>query len=209
MSEIGRSPLVMLGSGGHARVLLSLLREPLDGCVDLKQPLNDWPSAVPWLGADLSRLTPETRVIVGIGSVGSTRLREMVFRDAIESGFEVEGVVADSAIVARDVQLPKCAQVLTGAVLQTACQLGRNVLVNTRALVEHDCILNDHVHVAVGAILCGGVRAEKGAHIGAGATVLQGISIGENAIVGAGAVVTKDVAADTVVIGSPARPIKK
>nr|WP_228028390.1 NeuD/PglB/VioB family sugar acetyltransferase [Donghicola mangrovi] len=199
----------MLGSGGHARVLLSLLREPTDGCIDIKQPSDDWPSAVPWLGSDLSRLAPETRVIVGIGSVGATRLREKVFQNAIESGFEVEGVIADTAIITQDVQVPRCAQILTGAVLQTACQLGRNVLVNTRALVEHDCVLQDHVHVAVGAILCGGVHVGKGAHIGAGATVLQGISIGENATVGAGAVVTKDVAPDTVVIGSPARPIRK
>jgi len=49
----------------------------------------------------------------------------------------------------------------------------------------------------------------SGAVIGAGATLLPGIEIGENAVVGAGAVVTKDVAADTVVVGNPARILKK
>lgn len=43
--------------------------------------------------------------------------------------------------------------------------------------------------------------------IGGGAIILGGVSIGDGAIVGAGAVVTRDVAADTTVVGNPARPI--
>jgi UDP-2-acetamido-3-amino-2,3-dideoxy-glucuronate N-acetyltransferase len=49
----------------------------------------------------------------------------------------------------------------------------------------------------------------KGASIGSNATILCGITIGENALVGAGAVVTKNVPANTVVAGNPAREIKK
>jgi dTDP-4-dehydrorhamnose 3,5-epimerase-like enzyme len=45
----------------------------------------------------------------------------------------------------------------------------------------------------------------KGASIGANATILSGITIGKNAMVGAGAVVTKDVPANAIVVGSPAR----
>lgn len=44
--------------------------------------------------------------------------------------------------------------------------------------------------------------------IGANATVLPGVRIGDNSIVGAGAVVTKDVPANTVVVGSPARVVR-
>jgi len=46
---------------------------------------------------------------------------------------------------------------------------------------------------------------KKGASIGSGAVILGGITIGERALVGAGAVVTKDVPADAVVAGVPAR----
>jgi UDP-2-acetamido-3-amino-2,3-dideoxy-glucuronate N-acetyltransferase len=49
----------------------------------------------------------------------------------------------------------------------------------------------------------------KGASIGSNATILCGITIGENSLVGAGAVVTKDVPANAVVAGNPARVIKK
>ncbi len=49
---------------------------------------------------------------------------------------------------------------------------------------------------------------KKGASVGNNATILCGISIGENALIGAGAVVTKDVPANTIVAGSPAKIIK-
>ena len=46
---------------------------------------------------------------------------------------------------------------------------------------------------------------KKGASIGSGATILANLTVGENAIVGAGSVVTKDVAANSIVVGNPAR----
>jgi len=49
---------------------------------------------------------------------------------------------------------------------------------------------------------------KKGASIGSGATVLANLVIGENAIVGAGSVVTKDVSANTIVAGNPARVLR-
>jgi acetyltransferase-like isoleucine patch superfamily enzyme len=45
----------------------------------------------------------------------------------------------------------------------------------------------------------------KGASIGSGATILANVTIGERAIVGAGSVVTRDVPADAIVAGNPAR----
>ncbi len=50
---------------------------------------------------------------------------------------------------------------------------------------------------------------KKGASIGSGSTILSNLVIGENAIVGAGSVVTKDVSANTIVAGNPARVLRK
>lgn len=50
---------------------------------------------------------------------------------------------------------------------------------------------------------------KKGASVGSSSTILCGVTIGENAIVGAGSVVTKDVPANTIVAGVPAKPMKK
>ena len=49
---------------------------------------------------------------------------------------------------------------------------------------------------------------KKGASIGSGATILPNTTIGENAVVGAGSVVTKDVPANSIVAGNPARVLR-
>jgi acetyltransferase-like isoleucine patch superfamily enzyme len=54
----------------------------------------------------------------------------------------------------------------------------------------------------------GSIHIKRNAWIGANATILQGVTVGENAVVAAGAVVTKDVPANTVVGGIPAKIIK-
>jgi len=57
--------------------------------------------------------------------------------------------------------------------------------------------------------VCVPTLIKRGASIGSSATILCGMTIGENAIVGAGSVVTKNVAANVIVVGNPARIIKK
>jgi acetyltransferase-like isoleucine patch superfamily enzyme len=49
---------------------------------------------------------------------------------------------------------------------------------------------------------------KKGASIGSGSTILSNVTIGENSIVGAGSVVTKDVPANSIVAGNPARVLR-
>lgn len=58
------------------------------------------------------------------------------------------------------------------------------------------------------SLVPGPIYIKKNAWIGAGATILPGVTIGENAVVAAGAVVSKDVPANTVVGGLPAKVIK-
>jgi len=50
---------------------------------------------------------------------------------------------------------------------------------------------------------------KKGASIGSSVTILCGLTVGENAVIGAGSVVTKDVPANTIVAGNPARTLRK
>jgi acetyltransferase-like isoleucine patch superfamily enzyme len=50
---------------------------------------------------------------------------------------------------------------------------------------------------------------KKGASIGSGATILANVTIGERAIVGAGSVVTHDVPPDVIVVGNPARVLRR
>jgi acetyltransferase-like isoleucine patch superfamily enzyme len=56
---------------------------------------------------------------------------------------------------------------------------------------------------------CQNTVIKRGASIGSGVTLLGGITIGENAIIGAGSLVTKDVPANTIVAGNPAKVLRE
>lgn len=57
--------------------------------------------------------------------------------------------------------------------------------------------------------LCQRVTLKKGAWIGAGVTIMPGVTIGENSIIGAGAVVRKDIPANCIAVGVPAKVVRK
>lgn len=87
-----------------------------------------------------------------------------------------------------------------GITLGDGCQIGHNVVFAT---LNHGLLPEERKVTYPAPIVLG-----KNVWVGSNATILQGVTIGDNAVVGAGAVVTKDVAANTVVGGVPARFIK-
>ena len=79
---------------------------------------------------------------------------------------------------------------------------------NVKIAANVQLLSNNHDFYDREVLTCEPIVIKNNAWIGAGSTILPGVTIGENAIVGAGSVVTKDVEANTVVVGSPARKIK-
>jgi UDP-perosamine 4-acetyltransferase len=209
---------VILGGGGHCRVLLDIL---LDDPTVAIRGILDRDSAVvgqevfgvKCLGDDdqLGPLQADgvTCFVVGLGSVGNHEPRARLFARGIAAGLEPLAVVHRSATMSTRAREGRGVQRLAGSIVNPGAALGDNVIVNTGAIVEHDCVLGDHVHVATGARLAGKVTVGVGAHIGAGATIRQGIAIGARAVIGAGAVVVRDVPDDAVMVGVPARPIER
>lgn len=206
-------PVVILGAGGHAKVLLSLLRAigaEIRGVCDpglTASGVAVW-REVAVLGGDevLDGLDPTSIALVnGMGQVVGSNRRQSLFVALQARGFQFPTLVHPAAWVDPSVALQAGVQVMAGAVIQPDSTIGANTIVNTGARVDHDCIIGEHVHIAPGAVLCGSVRVAPGAFIGAGATVIQGLSIGEGCVVGAGAVVVRDLQAGHLVVGSPVR----
>jgi UDP-perosamine 4-acetyltransferase len=193
-------PIVVLGGGGHARVVIDALRcagYQVAGVIDPKAGIAaTLPAGITWLGGDLSSArASEVSLAIGVGSidVGAQNPRPALFAEAKAAGFEIVTFRHPRAIVAGDVDLGEGTQVMAGAILQPGVQLGRNCIVNSGASLDHDCRVGDHVHIAPGAVLSGSVTVGDGCHLGTGAIVIQNITIGAAAMIAAGAVVTRDV----------------
>ena len=88
-----------------------------------------------------------------------------------------------------------------GVRIGDGCQIGHNVVFATlnHGLSPEDCKNTYPAPIVLG----------KNVWVGSNSTILQGVTIGDNAVVAAGAVVTKDVPANVVVGGVPAKIIKK
>lgn len=123
---------------------------------------------------------------IGVGSRVSTPLSGVRFHNV--------------AIGRNVVVMPGCLMMSAGGItIEDGAMIAANVqlISNNHDLYERQIITCEPIHIG------------KNAWIGAGATILPGVTVGENAVVGAASVVTKNVPADTVVAGNPARFIKR
>ncbi len=207
-------PFVILGHGGHAQVVLDLLRRLDREVLGVLTP--DLPAGAQWagtpvLGEDNWLDTPEARacaVAIGVGQLppDRTSLRPRLFQLARERNLSLPALVHPSAIVAGDTALGVGSQIMAGAVIQVASRIGDNALINTRASVDHHCRIGANVHIGPGATLCGEVQIDEGAFVGAGAVILQGLHIGAGAQIAAGATVIHNIPPRTRFI--PGQPDK-
>lgn len=207
-------PVIILGAGGHAKVLIDALRlrsvEVL-GLTDADPgKKGQLLLGVSVIGSDeeIAKYPAETvRLVNGLGSVGVGPNRGRLFERFKSDGYQFANVIHPSAIIAPDVILSEGVQIMAGAIVQTGSRIGNNVIINTRAAVDHDCHVGDHAHISPGVTFSGGVLVGENTHVGTGATVIQNIRIGCNCLVAAGAVVVRDVPDGAKVVGVPAREI--
>tara|TARA_Y100000815_G_scaffold246892_1_gene246897 strand:- start:1563 stop:2210 length:648 start_codon:yes stop_codon:yes gene_type:complete len=191
-------PIIILGTGGHAKVVADTLLccgQRIQGFIDPVAQFSAW-CEIPYLGNDdiLSGVPPSTvRLVNGIGSVPFSDTRFTVAAKAESLGFVFCQVIHPSAVIAADTKLAAGVQILAGAIIQTGSIIGKHSIVNTAARIDHDCRIAEFCHIAPGATLCGSVQLAQRVHIGAGATIIQEIDVGADTVIGAGTTITKSI----------------
>jgi sugar O-acyltransferase (sialic acid O-acetyltransferase NeuD family) len=208
MSKCDRKSVVVVGAGGHAKVVISTLQA---AGYTVTAAFDDDPAkrgqlllGVPVKGAT-SEL-PDTYDVEAIVAIGSNPLRQQM---ALRFGQAVwVTVVHPAAYVHPSVKIGPGTVVFAGAVIQPGSVVGAHVIVNTGATIDHDCVVGEYVHLAPGVRLAGDVEVGQGAFVGIGSVVVPGIRIGEWATVGAGGVVVSDLPDGVTAVGIPAKPMK-
>ncbi len=201
------SEIVILGAGGHAKVLADLVVKTGHTLLGF---LDDTPGHPPVLGfpilgriEEAGRFAEQAQFLIGIGS-NQTRKRfdgELPVRWAT--------LVHPAASVGLGAQIGEGTVLLAGAVVNPCAQVGRHCILNTGSVVEHDCRVGDYVHLSPNATLCGTVTVGEGAHVGAGAVVRNNLTIAPGCVLGAGCAVVGEITQSGTYVGVPARRLEQ
>jgi sugar O-acyltransferase (sialic acid O-acetyltransferase NeuD family) len=149
----------------------------------------------------------DPRFTIGIGN---PILRKKLY-DKFSSigGLFTSTISPQASLGSYEVSIGIGTNILAGALFSNSTQMGIGGIVYYNSIITHDCIIEDFVEISPNATVLGRVKIDSYTHIGASATILSDVNIGKNVIIGAGSVVTKDVPDNCVVVGIPAKIIKK
>lgn len=208
--------MILAGSGGHTRELYDIISG------DVKEAALFTFEEVET--SDSTKFAPNIQKLIGYEAlkqqitkdphfalaVGNPSLREKFYTLFTEAGGIAESVFAGSAQISRvHVELGAALNVMHFVFISNNVKIGTGVLLNTGCRIHHDCTIGDFSEISPNVTLTGNCTIGKKCAIGSSATILPGIIIGDNVIVGAGSVVTKNIEANSVVAGVPAKPIRK
>jgi sugar O-acyltransferase (sialic acid O-acetyltransferase NeuD family) len=200
--------VVIIGAGGHAKVVISTLIESglkVFGLLD--DDKNKWGSKVldiPIIGPlELVKTNNFKKAVIGIGD---NFLRKKLV-ECFKNDCEWITVIHPHSYVHPSVKIGEGTVIFAGTIIQPDAEIGKHVIINTGATVDHDCKIGDYVHLAPGVHLAGNITIDEGTFIGIGSSVIPGRSIGKWSVVGAGGVVINDIPPSSKVAGVPVRPL--
>jgi sugar O-acyltransferase (sialic acid O-acetyltransferase NeuD family) len=148
----------------------------------------------------------DARFVLG---VGTPKLRRVLGNKMMQVGGQLTSSISPKAIIGGfQNTLGLGVNIMSGAVLTNDIKIGEGVLINLNCTIGHDVVIGDYCELSPGVHVSGNVMLASNVVLGTGAVILPGVSIGENSIIGAGSVVNKDVPANAVAVGIPAKVIK-
>ena len=139
----------------------------------------------------------------------STTHRDRYVQQVKQLGFSFATLIHPTATVSKKSTVGAGTSVNIGTIVAGFTRIGNYVQVNRGVTIGHHTLIEDYVTIQPGANIAGKCHLGPQTYIGIGATAADGVKIGAHSIVGAGAVVTKDVPANVLVVGVPAKVVKE
>lgn len=210
-----KEKLVICGAGGHAKVIIDILKlnaqYEVVGCTDNNlDRLNQRVLGVEILGDDSILLELYSKGITNaFVALGDNRIRLKVANNLINVGFKIINVISTFAYVSDSVKLGQGIAIMPGAVINADSIIGNFSIINTNASVDHDCKVADYCHIAPGCNISGYAEVGVGTFLGTGCKVRDKVKIGEWCTIGVGSAVVKDIASYFLAYGVPATMIKR
>ncbi len=208
-----REKIILLGSGGHAGIVLDILNETglydIIGLTTKSLKKGDFFKGIPILGDDsiLNEYQKKgiNKIAIGVGGFTNNYLRKNIFLGLKKLGFTVVSTIHPRSIISKTAEIGEGVCVFPGAIINCGVKIGNNVIIATGSSIDHGTIIHDHVLISAGVTIGAYSEIKESALIALGAKVISDIIIGEEALVAAGAVVVKNIERNKKVFGIPAK----
>jgi sugar O-acyltransferase (sialic acid O-acetyltransferase NeuD family) len=213
MSKPSTQKLLMVGSSGHASVLVDAIELAAQfefvGYVDDTVERGAIRRGRPILGAfaDVARICAQQLIEHVVIAIGDNWSRRKIYFDFVRAcpSLNFPSIKHPSAFVSSSAQIGRGSVVLAGAHVGPNSRIGEFCILNTGSSLDHDCTLQDFASIAPGVFTGGLVEIGECSAVGVGASISDRISIGRHTVVGTGAVVVRNIPDLVVAYGSPAR----
>lgn len=143
-------------------------------------------------------------------AIANPRVRKDIYLKLVNIGVKKFPALVDHAAnVGHSSSIGEGVIVFPGAIVTVNCKLGKFTIINKNCSVGHDAVISDFCTLAPLAMTGGHVQLSESVEIGASSCIRQGLRIGEYTKVGMGSTVVKDIGPDSIVVGNPAKPLKR
>lgn len=204
--------LVIVGAGGHGRELFVTVTaiNAVAPTWNILGFVDDSPTHLDRVERLGTRIVGNTAWLeenpchYAIG-IGTSVVRRKISAQLEAAGCIPATIVHPGAHLGLDIRLGDGVVIYDRCTLTTNVEIARHTHLNVGCTIHHDSVVGEFVQFSPGVFVNGDCTIENDSFIGPGVIVGRGSTIRPNARVGAGAVVLQEVAADTMVVGVPAR----
>ena len=213
--------LIILGTGGNCIDILDTITEINESAATARYEcvgfLDDddatWGTAIHGVDVlgplrDAVRY-PDAVFVNGIGSETNFWKKEAILAKTGVPIHRFASIVHPSASVSRWSCLGHGVVILQNVTVAAHVTIGDQVIILPNSVISHDDFIGDYTCIAGGVCVSGATRVGKACYLGTNCAIISKVTIGDNALVGMGSVVLHDVEANTVVVGNPARFLRR
>lgn len=142
-------------------------------------------------------------------AVGEPVIRERIFHELIRDGIGNATLVHPGVDIPETTKIGKGVTINMGNFISCNTVIEDNVYIQPHTNIGHDCVLEEGCIVSGFCNIAGGCHIGRYAYLGMSSCIKENVSIGNYTIVGMASAVYKDVQEELIVMGNPARAMKK
>ncbi len=208
MTKIKNNKLLILGCGGHAKVITDIARS--QGIKDFSyQDINI--EIKTFLGKDVIHEEIKNYNGYFFVALGDNFLREKVTNDFQKANPNAKNatLVHPTSHISKNCTIGVGTVVMPMCVINSSSKIGNGVIINTKSSLDHDNYLMNYSSCAPGVVTGGNVFIGDRSAVAIGVIIKHDIKIGSDTVIGAASYVNKNIPANCLAYGTPVKVIKK